>query len=358
MSDRYARWRERLAGVRARGQHRVVHPITPTGPTTGLLDGRELVLACTNDYLGLAWDPAVRAAATGGGSGASRLISGTRPLHAELEAELEARFGRPALVLPSAWHANLAVMQAVVEPGDLVASDALNHASIIDGLRLSRAERVVVPHADPTAIPDGARLVVVEGLFSMDGDIPDLRRYPAGPWLAVDDAHGVGALGPGGRGAAAAQGVTPDILVGAFGKAYGAAGGFVVGPPELRELLINVARSFIFTTAAPEPVLAMALAGLRRADDGLREQLAANVTYLRTALRQQGWDPLGSAHIVPIVVGPSVMSLGARLREKGVYAPGIRWPTVPEGQERIRLTVSAAHTREQLDRVADALGSP
>ena len=111
-------------------------------------------------------------------------------------------------------------------------------------------------------------------------------------------------------------------------------------------------------TAAPEPVLAMALAGLRRADDALREQLADNVTYLRGALRQQGWDPLGSAHIVPIVVGPSVMALGARLREKGVYAPGIRWPTVPEGQERIRLTVSAAHTREQLDRIADALESP
>src|SRR5690606_28665697 len=150
--------------------------------------------------------------------------SGTRPVHRQLEEALEAHFGRPALLFGSGWHANVAVFSTVCEAGDVVASDALNHASIIDGLRLGRAERGVLPPLRPDAVPAGARLVVVEGLFSMDGDVPALREYPSEPWLAVDEAHAVGCLGPGGRGVAAAQGVQPDLLVGTFGKAYGSAG--------------------------------------------------------------------------------------------------------------------------------------
>jgi 8-amino-7-oxononanoate synthase len=353
---RFAPWTDRLAAIRAADQWRTLRTVAPTGPTTGTVDGRPCILACTNDYLGLAWDPTVRAAATGGGAGGSRLISGTRPAHHALEAALEERFGRPALFFPSTWHANLAVLQAAFAPGDEVASDALNHASIIDGLRLGRATRRVVPHADPDAVPATARAVVVEGLFSMDGDSPDLRRYPTAPWLIVDEAHAVGALGPDGRGAAAAQGVTPDVLIGAFGKAYGAAGGFVIGPPALRELLINAGRSFLFTTAPPEPVAALALAGLRAATDERRAALADRVAQLRRGLQALGWSPLGHAHIVPLVVGPNALALAARLLERGVFAPAIRYPTVPRGQERLRFTVSAAHTPTQIDQILAALG--
>jgi len=199
-------------------------------------------------------------------------------------------------------------------------------------------------------------MVVVEGLYSMDGDTVPLRDYPTAPWLAVDEAHAVGCLGPDGRGAAAEAGVTPDILIGTFGKAYGAAGAFVVGPAPLRDLLVNTGRSFIFTTAPPEPVVAMALAGMTAATDELRERLRSNTRYLRIGLRQLGYDPLGHAHIVPIVIGPGAMAVSDRLLARGVYAPGIRWPTVPRGQERIRLTVSAAHEEEHLDRILQALG--
>ncbi|MCB9699823.1 MAG: aminotransferase class I/II-fold pyridoxal phosphate-dependent enzyme [Alphaproteobacteria bacterium] len=315
-----------------------------------------MIVACSNDYLGLAWDPEVRAAAAGGGSGGSRLISGARPVHRQLEEAVGDWLGRPALLFNSGWNANLGVLQALGEAQTRIASDALNHASIIDGLRLSRAERIVVPHADPGAIPADVDAWVVEGLFSMDGDVPPLPAYPSGPLSVVDEAHAVGCLGPGGRGAAAMLGVEPDVIVGTFGKAFGAAGAFVAGPPALVDLLVNTARSFVFTTALPEPVAAMALAGLRRADDELRARLAANTERFRCALLQLGWTPLGDAHIVPVVVGPSAVALGRRLLEAGVFAPPIRWPTVARGQERIRFTVSAAHTPEQLDRVAEALG--
>jgi 7-keto-8-aminopelargonate synthetase-like enzyme len=261
----------------------------------------------------------------------------------------------PALLFGSGHHANLALFSTIGEAGDRIVSDAANHASIIDGLRLSKAERIVVPHGE-SRVPDDALLVAVEGLFSMDGDTAPLPSYPKGPWLAVDEAHAVGCLGPGGRGVAAMLGVAPDFVIGTFGKAFGASGAFVAGPPEGIALLVNAARTFIFTTAPPEPAVAMALAGFRRADDALREQLEANVRRFRCALIQLGWTPLGDAHIVPIVTGADTMALAARLRERGVFAPGIRWPTVPAGSERIRFTVSAAHTDEQLDRICDALG--
>lgn len=354
--SRAAPWRRRVQAVRAAGLERRIRTLEPTGPTRGLLDGREVIVACSNDYLGLAWDPVVRAAARGGGATGARLISGARPVHRQLEEALEAWLGRPALLFGSGWHANLALFSTVCEAGDLVASDASNHASIIDGLRLSRARRVVVPHADPRAIPADARLVAVEGLYSMDGDVPPLPAYPRGPWLAVDEAHALGCLGPGGRGAAAALGVVPDAIVGTFGKAFGVAGAFVAGPADLVALLVNSARPFVFTTALPEPVAAMALAALGRATDELRQRLEANVERFRCALLQLGWTPLGDAHVVPVVVGDRAMPLAARLLERGVFAPGIRFPTVPRGSERIRFTVSAAHSAEDLDRICEALG--
>jgi 7-keto-8-aminopelargonate synthetase-like enzyme len=261
-----------------------------------------------------------------------------------------------ALLFPSGYHANLAVCSTACEAGDLICSDALNHASLIDGLRLSRAQRRVIEHGNPRNIPADAALVVLEGLYSMDGDIPRFQEYPSQPWMMVDEAHAVGALGPQGRGAAAMQGHTPDIVVGTFGKAYGAAGAFVIGPADLRTLLINAGRSFIYTTAMPEPVAAMALAGMRLADDERRERLAFNASHLRASLTALGHQVLGSAHILPVVVGQNVMKTAERLLHAGVYAPGIRWPTVPHGQERIRFTVSSEHSVNQLDRIADAMG--
>lgn len=358
--SRFDPWARRLAAIAASGRTRALVEVRPTGPTTAMIGGTEVIVACSNDYLGLAADPEVRRAATGGGAGASRLIGGSRPVHHALEAAIEDWYGRPALVFPSGWHANVGVFSAICEAGDLVASDEFNHASIIDGLRLSHAQRRVVAHADPSAVPEDARLVVVEGLYSMDGDRAPIAAYPKAPWLAVDEAHAVGCLGPDGRGVAAEAGVAADIVIGTFGKALGSAGAFVVGPPELKRLLVNTARSFIFTTAMTEPTAAMALAGVRRAsrDGELRQRLADRALRLRRGLRQLGWDPLGDAHIVPVVVGPSAMERAARLLERGVYAPGIRWPTVPAGTERIRFTVSAAHSEAQIDRVIEAMGAP
>lgn len=356
--DRYAPWHERLTELAKRGLQRRLRTIRPTGATTGELDGRPVIIACSNDYLGLAWHPSVRAAARGGGSGSSRLIAGDRPVHHQLEAAVEAWLGRPATLFTSGYHANLGVLTAVAAAGTHVVSDALNHASIIDGLRLARARRTVVPHADPTAIPNDADLMVVEGLYSMDGDVPPLAAYPTSPLLMVDEAHALGALGPDGAGAAAADGRVPDIRVGTFGKALGAHGAFVEGPPSLRDLLINTARSFIFTTGMPEPTAAMALAGLMimRREPERRHRLATNATRLRRGLRDLGWRPLGEAHIVPVVVGEEAVALDVRLQRAGIFAAAIRPPTVAPGTERIRLTVSAAHTDEQLDRICDAMG--
>jgi 8-amino-7-oxononanoate synthase len=259
-------------------------------------------------------------------------------------------------VFTSGYQANLAVFASVCAAGDLIASDQLNHASIIDGLRLSKADRIVFPHGQASDIPDQTRLVVVEGLYSMDGDWLALNKLPKAPWLAVDEAHAVGCIGPAGTGVAAKQGVEPDILIGTFGKAYGAAGAFVVGPPELKQLLVNTARSFIYTTGMPEVVAKMALAGLQRADQERRERLAHRVGYFRESLSELGWTPLGDAHIVPLVIGPAVMEVSERLLNAKIFAPGIRWPTVQKGQERIRFTVSSEHSLSQLDQIAEAIG--
>ena len=356
--SRYDPWRRRLEHIQDQGQFRVLRTLEPTGPVTATHNGQPVLLACSNDYLGLAWDPEVRAAARGGGSTGSRLISGSRPIHAQLEDALAEHFGRPALLFNSGYQANLAVYSTLVQSDGRIASDRANHASMIDGMRLSSAQRTVFAHADPSAIPADTTLIATEGLFSMDGDVPDFSRYPTDPWLAVDEAHAFGAMGPGGRGAAAAQGIQPDVIVGTFGKALGGSGAFVVGPPELKSLLINAGRSFIFTTAMPEPVAAMALAALKRATDDLRDRLRSNARHLRAHLRERGWKVLGQHHICPVVVGDGAVPLSESLLRQGIFAPAIRYPTVPRGQERIRLTVSAAHDHSQLERIADALGQP
>lgn len=326
----------------------------PTGPVTAEINGREVVLACSNDYLGLG------AQRIEGRSGAcsSRLINGSHPSHRALEDELEAWLGRPCLVFPSGYQANVAVFSTVCAADQHIASDVLNHASIIDGLRLSPARRTVVPHADPTAIPTDADLVVVESLYSMDGDLAPIADYPTAPWLAVDEAHAIGCLGPAGRGVAATTSRTPDLVIGTFGKAFGASGAFVCGPPELKQLLVNAGRSFIYTTAAPPALIdgiRRSLVTVRRADH-LRDRLATNAACLRRSLVDLGWNVLGDAHILPVLTGADTLSTADRLFQAGVFAPGIRYPTVARGQERVRLTVSAAHTPAQLDQIAEAFG--
>ena len=355
-ASRYADLDHRTRGVEEAGLARTLTALVPTGPTTATdPTGRELLVFSSNDYLGLSWEPQVRTAWTGGGCGSSRLISGTRTIHEALETELASRFGSPALVFSSGYQANLALLTCLFQKGDAVASDRLNHASIIDGLRLSGADRHIVPHDSPETIPPGMRGVIVEGLYSMDGDRPRLADIPREPWLVVDEAHAVGCIGPMGRGVAADQGIEPDMLVGTFGKAYGAAGAFVIGPPPLIDLLISTGRSFVYTTALAEPAARAALAGLRAATDERRERLAENVTQFRTGLRHLGLEALGRDHIVPIVTGPDTMSIAAALRDLGIFVPGIRPPTVAPGTERLRFSMSAAHTGEQIDRALDGL---
>ncbi len=358
-ADRYARLVERVGALKAAGTERRLAPLSMITATTAEVEGRYVDVFCSNDYLGLAHHPDVRKAWRGAGAGSARLIAGDRPSHHALEEVLSDRYGRPVTLFTSGYHANLALMQVLLEAGDVAVSDAMNHASIIDGLRLSKATRVIAPHGS-AEVPAGARLVVTEGLFSMDGDVVDLPRLgrsaaAAGAWLCVDEAHAVGVLGPGGRGASFGAGVVPDFVVGTLGKAFGSMGAFVVGPPALRTLLISQGRSFIFTTALPEPAARAAFVALRLADDGLRAQLAANVRRLRAGLWALGISAPGRDHIVPIVLGARTMAVAAALKARGVLVPGIRPPTVAPGAERLRITLSAAHTNAQIDHLLDAL---
>lgn len=351
--SRYASLARRVSAAREDGLARRLRVVEPDGPVTARVDGRNVVLFCTNDYLGLAGHPEVTSAYRGGGAGASRLISGDRPAHRALEDALSERYGRPATLFNSGYAANLA-LAGVLERGDIVASDAMNHASIIDGLRLSPAEKVILPHGRPE-IPVGARMVIVEGLYSMDGDILDLPKYFGDHWLAVDEAHSVGCIGPEGLGASYMKGVVPDFVVGTLGKAYGVAGAFIIGPPELRELLVSFGRSFVYTTGMPEPVAHAARAALRLANQERREALAFNARRLRVSLFQLGVRTLGDAHIIPVLTGEHTMPVAAGLLERGFLVPGIRWPTVSRGAERLRITVSSEHTTDQLDALAEAI---
>lgn len=345
------------------------------------VDGRWLVSWCANDYLGLSLHPAVvRAAAEaaarwGVGSRASRLLAGSTAVHEQLEDELAEFFGvEAALVFASGYLANLGTLSALLGSGDVVLVDRLAHASLIDACRASRATLRVFPHNDVAALSRllarlprraiagrrGRRLVVTEGVFSMDGDraplaalLDAVQRHEAS--LYVDDAHGACVLGETGRGSPEEAGVPHDALLymGTLGKALGAQGGFVAGPKPLIELLQNRARTFIYATALAVPVAAAALEALRivREDPLPRAMLRRNIEHLHARLG------VSRSHIIPVVVGTArrAVELSAELLARGILAPAIRPPTVPEGTARIRLSVSALHTEQQLDQLADAL---
>jgi len=345
--------------------------------------GAPMLSFCSNDYLGLASHPALAAAAAaaaardGFGASASRLVAGDLPAHRALEAALAAFLDRPAaLVFPSGYQTNIGALTALAGRDDLIVSDALNHASLVDGCRLSRARVAIYPHADARAagrlLAAGTqfrrRILVTESLFSMDGD-----AAPLGPLadaaaatdsiLVVDEAHAFGVLGPGGRGLSAAARVVPDVLIGTLGKAAGTAGGFVAGAAPLRDLLVNRARTFIFTTALPPPVAAAAAAAVEliagAEGEHRRARLAEHQRSLGQALVQRGLLPRPpDGPIVPVHLGSEARALAVAqaLAARGFFVPAIRPPTVPPGSSRLRITLSAAHQPGEVDRLAAALG--
>nr|HEX4315658.1 8-amino-7-oxononanoate synthase [Kofleriaceae bacterium] len=363
-----------LAALAAAGRLRVPRIVDGVGPVIRV-DGREVINASSNDYLGLAGDPRLVAAATAElatgvvGAAASRLVTGNHRRIAELELAVAAWLGVGGVrVFGSGYAANVGVISALAGDGDLVVSDALNHASIIDGCRLSRARVAVVPHLDVDAFAHALRadarrrFVISESMFSMDGDLADvvaLRELcdRAGATLIVDEAHAVGAWGPDGRGVCAARGVVPDLLVGTFGKSLGSSGAFAASTRSVADLLWNRARSLVFSTAMLPAAAAAAVAAIEivRNPDGLarRDRLARNAHRLRERVPRLG----GAGAILPLVVGDDreAVALSERVLAAGVLAQAIRPPTVPVGTSRLRVSVSSEHSDEQLDRIGAAL---
>ena len=360
-----------LAELSRRGLYRTLRRVEGDQGPTLLLNGREVINFSSNNYLGLANHTALRQAAKeaidryGCGTGASRLISGNMALHEELESKISALKGtEAALVFNSGFQANTGVLATLVGEGDVIFSDELNHASLIDGCRLSRAETVVYRHCDLDCLeqglknvsPHGRKLIVTESLFSMDGDEAPLRGIVVlaekyGAMVMVDEAHATGVFGPNGAGLVAQAGLSDRVLVqmGTLGKALGGFGAYIAGAHSLRELLINRCRSFIYTTSLPPAVMAMGIAAIEiiEKEPNRREQLRNNGALLRAGLTESGYC-LGKSQsqILPVIIGDAsrCMSLSQQLLEEGVFAQGIRPPTVPPGTSRLRITMMATHT--------------
>ncbi len=375
---------EDLAELRSNGLERTLRTAgRRNGAVVETQHGRAVDFS-SNDYLGLASDPrlidamfrALREHAVG--AAAARLITGNNPEHELLEAALARFFGAErALLFSSGYAANAGIIPALVRRGDVIFADALNHASLIDGCRLSRATIHVYPHSDVAALEsllgrhraDARRaLIVTDGLFSMDGDLARLgdlvdlaKRFDA--WTYVDDAHAVGVLGAG-RGSTALAAVQSDVdvTVGTLGKAFGAAGAFVYGSSTLVQYLLNNARSFVFSTAMLPSQAAAAREALAivETDRPRIERLEANARLMRRMLSEVGVRPLGDplSPIIPVIIGDAAATVrvGSTLAALGVLVGAVRPPTVPAGTSRLRITISAAHTHEQIVSFADVLG--
>jgi 8-amino-7-oxononanoate synthase len=336
---------------------------------------------CSNDYLGYRstgrLNPYAAAALEENhpaGAGASRLVSGEHRAHKALESALADWLQTDeSLIFTSGYAANVGMIGALAEAGDLIVSDALNHASIIDGCRLSRAEVVVVPHNEIGEIARALRSsrarrrwVITESYFSMEGDVPSLRdlRSICSEWdaaLVLDEAHAIGVLGPEGRGLAAAQGVTPDVLVGTLGKALGSQGAFVAGSRDLCRWLWNRARSFVFSTGSSPMLAAIGRGAIAeaRTDDAGRDRVKEAGSHLRAALRENGIriaNDMGP--VLPIILGSEEKALqwSASLARLGITVQAIRPPTVPAGTSRLRVTVRADLTDSELLTAAKAFG--
>jgi 8-amino-7-oxononanoate synthase len=387
-------FRERLNNLRQRNTVRIItdrHARTEgEGAGTKILIGAgEYLNFSSNDYLGLCFNNSIMTAAKqavdsyGFGAGSSRLLSGGTMLHGKLEREIAAFKGTgSALVFNSGYAANTGTIPAIAGQDTVIFSDELNHASIIDGCRLSRAKKIIYPHRDTTRLSElmqderGPKMVITESVFSMDGDIAPLREIHElclchDALLYIDDAHGTGVLG-GGYGVLRHFGLEPSsriIQMGTFSKAFGSFGGFVAGDRNVIEWLINTGRSFIFSTALPACVLAASLAALEivRNDDGLVRRLWTNRERLYQGIKGLGFSTTGSeSPIIPVIPPyPGFSSYGddiantlkfsEYLMENGIYAPAIRPPTVKV--PRIRFTVTAAHTDDDIDRLLEVLRS-
>lgn len=361
----------------------LLHPRTLEGPTgaRARFDGRDVINLASNNYLGLANHPRVNEAAAkaalelGAGSGAVRTIAGSMSIHLELERRFAAfKHAEAALMFQSGFTANAGTVAAILDKEDVIVSDQLNHASIIDGARLSRAEIKVFPHKDAeaagallaeTARPGRRQLLITDGIFSMDGDIaplPDLVEVAErhGAIMMIDDAHATGVLGAGGAGTVDHFGLhgRVDIQVGTLSKAIGVLGGFIAGPRVLTRWLENRGRPYLFSTSAPPAVVAACMTALDVIQDepDRLERLWSNTRAFKSALHELGFDTgLSETPITPVIAGDEerAQALGRRLFEEGVFAPAIVFPTVVRGQARVRTIVTADHTEQDLSEAVE-----
>ena len=384
MQERTEPWdlTSQLDGLRAQGLWRELRPLDETSGVVVSAEGREFVNFSSNDYLGLAQSLEMKDALAagvakfGGGSGASRLVCGTHRTHAAVEEALADFKGtEAALTFSSGFAVALGTIPALVGAGDTIILDKLCHASLVDSARLSGATIRVFPHNHLEKLnrllqtAKGRVLVVTESIFSMDGDAAPLReivelKQRHGAWLLVDEAHSVGVLGPQGRGLAAALGVDRDVdlHLGTLSKAFGLSGGYLAASRQVIDLLINRARSFIYSTAPPVHLahaLGVILELIRsERGDALRTQVCAHAQKTHSLLSEQGIkSPAGCSAILPVILGEATRALevSARLKEMGFLIPCIRYPTVAHGSARLRITVSALHSVSQINALVNAL---
>ncbi len=375
---------DELSSLREQGLYRKIREVQSAQGARIRVDGSEVINCASNDYLGLARHPGLMRAAAGAaekfgtGSGASRLLSGTSPLHSKLESEI-AQFLRSEAVLlfNSGYAANSGILSTLCGEDDLILSDALNHASIVDGCRLSRAEKKIYKHLDCNMLESllkvkskhRRRWIITESLFSMDGDLAPLHELVKlaeqyGAYIYLDEAHATGVLGEKGRGAASCFDVEDRITLrmGTLGKALGSYGAYVAGERDIIDYLINRSRSLIYSTSLPPAVLAASIEAVAiiqgSEGDLLRGRLFANTVRLAQGLEGMGFNNTnGQAPILPVVLGTVQTALEAAntLFQGGVFAPAIRPPTVPEGTARIRFTVTASHSQEDMERVLSVM---
>jgi len=372
---------EELEQLRQQGLFRPLRVLGSAQDTEVVVDGKHVLNLSSNNYLGLTTHPRLKAAmidATerwGAGSGAVRTIAGTMTVHEDLERHLaEFKHTEASLVFQSGFTANLGVLQSLVKEGDVIISDELNHASIIDGIRLSKAERSIFKHRDLDDLERHlekhrdrrVKLVVTDGVFSMDGDIAPLqgiveRAERFGALVMVDDAHASGVLGKNGRGSVNHFGLDGrvDLQMGTLSKAIGVLGGYVAAPQPVRDFLIHRARPFLFSTSHPPGVAAACIAAIDvlLAEPERIDRLWENTARFKAGLKRLGFDTGASeTPITPVIVGKGAvaMEFSDRLFKLGVFAQGIGYPTVPEGRARIRTIVTSVHTDAQLDRALEA----